>query len=211
MILNNIATLVKQPPILEGKVSDNCLAQVQNYCNQLIINEDIQTTKAYNLAGNIKHQYLYNNTENELLDIIEQTAYHYHKLIGNKFQQLWIDDLWVNFQSKYEYIPPHSHGGYLTFVFYVKVPYDLEIERLHSPRPNASINNPGDLYFHLYDLLGNLMLVPYNVSKDHEGKFILFDSKIMHGVFPFYHSNDYRIVIIGNIYTVETTSKSILY
>ena len=39
------------------------------------------------------------------------------------------------------------------------------------------------------------------VDKDMEGEIIVFDSKLLHVVYPFYTSNDYRMSLAGNVLT----------
>ena len=40
----------------------------------------------------------------------------------------FLEKLWCNFQKKDEFNPPHSHGGALSFVIYLKVPEELKKE-----------------------------------------------------------------------------------
>ena len=42
--------------------------------------------------------------------------------------KLFISDLWVNYQKKYEFNPPHSHSGVASFVIFIHIPYDLSEE-----------------------------------------------------------------------------------
>ena len=39
----------------------------------------------------------------------------------------FLEKLWCNFQKKDEFNPPHSHGGALSFVIYLKVPEELDM------------------------------------------------------------------------------------
>ena len=42
-------------------------------------------------------------------------------------------------------------------------------------------------------------MVSLNVDKSYVGKMIMFKSSQVHGVYPFYTSNDYRITVSGNL------------
>jgi len=111
---------------------------------------------------------------------------------------LYIEDLWCNFQKKYEFNPPHMHSGLVSFVIFIQIPYDLEKEEKYFPdvfeRGQASkfgfINSTPR---------GNLTADALSVDKTFEGRMLMFNASQMHYVSPFYTSDDYRLTVSGNI------------
>ena len=49
------------------------------------------------------------------------------------------------------------------------------------------------------DILGNIKNYVYQMEKDIEGYMVMFPSRLMHQVFPFYESDKERITISGNV------------
>ena len=125
-----------------------------------------------------------------------------------------------HFQKKYEYNPPHVHAGELSFIYWSKVPYTTKSETNAAPSPQANaisgvrstLNGatyfvfnrdawylehpgktiqPGDSYG------ANLVTLP--VTKKWEGVFCLFPSYQMHGVNPFYSSDECRVSYSANV------------
>ena len=41
--------------------------------------------------------------------------------------ELYLHDLWVNYQYKHEFNPYHFHGGMYSFVIWMKIPTDLSL------------------------------------------------------------------------------------
>ena len=121
--------------------------------------------------------------------------------ILNDNRPMVISSLWVNFQKKYEFNPPHIHGGLYSFIIFVNVPYELEDEM------KCFATNQDSLASKLYFLSpvplnfnrSGITRVEMNVDKSYEGKMILFPAHLQHGVFPFYTSDDHRITISGNL------------
>jgi hypothetical protein len=114
-------------------------------------------------------------------------------------KSLCIQDLWVNFQSKYEYNPLHIHMGVFSFVIYIQIPYLLEEE---DKLPNTiNSNTKTNSRFYFYGTLedGSIKDCCLNIDKSWEGKMIIFPSSLSHQVFPFYTSDDYRISVAGNL------------
>jgi len=107
-------------------------------------------------------------------------------------------DMWVNYQTKNEYVPLHHHEGVLSWVLWVKIPYDVNEER------KEDLDDKGDsitasFNFCYFDIAGNQRTFPIAVDKSHEGVLMMFPSKLLHQVNPFYKSEGERISISGNI------------
>ena len=126
--------------------------------------------------------------------------FHAGYFILSEDRPLKISAMWVNFQKKYEFNPPHIHGGVYSFIIFVNIPYELEDElRQFKTKTNAT----SKLYFTtpcpLYWNRCGIVRTDINVDKSFEGKIIIFPAHLQHGVFPFYTSDDYRITISGNV------------
>jgi hypothetical protein len=107
-------------------------------------------------------------------------------------------DMWVNYQKKNEYVPLHHHEGVLSWVLWVKIPYDVNEER------KEDLDDKGDAIttcfnFCYFDIAGNQRTLPIPVDKSQEGVLMMFPSKLLHQVNPFYKSDGERISVSGNI------------
>jgi len=114
-----------------------------------------------------------------------------------------LQNLWVNYQRKGEFNPPHTHTGSYSFVIWIQVPYYSHEEFNH---PSSSYNNKirpgalsGSFMFQYTNILGEIRDMYYEADKTYEGYCFLFPAKLTHQVFPFYSSDDYRITLSGNI------------
>lgn len=116
-----------------------------------------------------------------------------------KKYNLQLIDCWINFQEKGEYNPLHNHSGDLSFVIWLKIPYELKDEFNHPScvKSNAKIascfqfGNVQNIYS---DRIEDLIFV----DKSYEGKAIVFHAKLQHQVYPFFTSNETRISVSGN-------------
>ena len=111
-----------------------------------------------------------------------------------------LNQCWVNYQQKAEFNPPHSHSGYLSFVIWMKVPYDSDKEINAGPGTESNIKLNGQFTFYYVNSLGQMSTEYIPIDKTMENQFILFPSCIYHSVHPFYSSDDYRISVAGNFY-----------
>ena len=110
---------------------------------------------------------------------------------------LYLHSLWVNYMKKHEFNPPHKHTGVLSFIIFVKIPYNLKEEENQFPITNLQHTSKLGFLNTLSD--GSINLKVINVDKSYEGKMLMFPSAQMHEVFPFYTSDDYRITVSGNL------------
>jgi len=164
------------------------------------------------LIGHIKKEYHIDNIDDEfknfiLKDCLANPIIFSHTQRINILSQsckFYIDDLWVNFQKKHEFNPPHTHSGLYSFVIFVKIPYDLKKEEkcfsdIEENKLNVRYNHTSKFAFLNVDYTGEIRCDLLNVDKSFEGKMIMFPAKQSHQVFPFYTSNDYRITVSGNL------------
>jgi hypothetical protein len=161
----------------------------------------IADTRLYYLMDKIKTEYLDKNIQTNLTNI----DYCPKMVLGNQNE-------WVNFQEKYEFNPPHSHSGVLSFVIWYDIPFYMEDELLKSPSQKTEFDKRENGYFNFIPRLGEptmhtSMSVPIAADKRLNGTICLFPSSLSHSVYPFYSSDDYRITFSGNL-RFENFSKS---
>ena len=158
------------------------------------------------LAGQITKEYQITKSR-ELLDpFLEE--------MGRAFQKEWdyypkenpnknlkVDSVWVNMQKKLEVNPLHNHDGTLSFVAWLHVPFKLEDERnMPNCKNSRTVELASTFQFVYTTALGTIANCPMFVESGWEGKIIMFPSKLLHMVYPFQTSDDYRISIAGNLY-----------
>ena len=194
------------------KVPSNLSAEVETKCNKLL--EDTSLHQPYNerLVGHINEEYQLPLSENFQKYLFELFKFYceeagdkeYSRIIGmcsSPPQFNFALDNWVNFQSKYEYNPPHYHTGLFSWVLWHKIPFTNENEKRYGPgykkHPDHK-NYNGNFIFQFADGF-NICDHDFPVDNKWEGSIVLFPSALTHQVFPFYTSDDYRITVAGNI------------
>jgi len=190
------------------KAPQNVLNELKQQVDNLQSNFDKGKKYNYSLAGEIKHEYQIkpqSQTKQYIKDLSQQfenesqyMTSHYSPLPTLKF-----NNLWVNFQQKYEYNPIHNHLGAYSFVIWYQIPFTFEDEKKYSYNQQKHNNRsyPGQfsfIYPCLYPKVG-VSICPLNIDKSKEGYVAIFPSNLDHTVHPFYSSNEYRITIAGNI------------
>ena len=186
---------------LQSKVSDDILGQVKEEAKYILENESEFEKYNKDLAGNIEKEYSIQKSSEILKNDLIALANEHHKHIkGNEDYPHWnLTSMWINFQKKYEHNPLHDHGGNLSFVMWVQIPYDLqeELELSNCKTSNAPTNS---LFSFVYTgVFGEIIDKEINVDKSYEGTIIMFNANLKHLVYPFHTSDDYRISISGNI------------
>ena len=114
-----------------------------------------------------------------------------------------LQELWVNFQKKYEFNPIHKHRGIFSFVIWMEIPYDLEAE--YSLPWVRQSNSQRASNFVFVDSLGGSTAI--EVDKTFEGVCCFFPSNLKHLVYPFYTSEQKRVSISGNLTLVDKNFK----
>jgi len=118
-----------------------------------------------------------------------------------------LDSLWVNFQNKHQFNPPHDHSGVYSFVIWMQIPTSYKEQSklpiagkdgFISDHSNECVSN---FSFSYTDILGKTQQYIYKMEKEVEGLLVLFPSNLTHQVFPFYKSDDVRVSISGNLQT----------
>jgi len=158
------------------------------------------------LAGQIERQYKLDKSKKHIEDLILPFAQEYDRIFNyfksfkclSTIPDITLDDVWVNFQKKYEYNPPHDHSGVLSFVIWVNIPYTSTDEKLYSPGYNSISPKSGNFEFFYINNVNGISVETISVSKETELTCIIFPSTFVHQVYPFYTSDDYRISVAGN-------------
>ena len=110
----------------------------------------------------------------------------------NKPNVLRLDQLWINFQHKYDFNPPHDHSGVFSFVMFGDI--DEKIFTENVPPTNAKVS--GKLCFQYGEKISGLQANNFTVEP-YRGLMYVFPATLQHYVAPFY--TDYeRISISGN-------------
>ena len=164
----------------------------------------------HSLAGQITKEYQITKSR-ELLDpFLEEMSKAYQEewnyspdknsnnFDGNK--DLKVESVWVNMQKKLEVNPLHKHDGVLSFVAWLYVPFKLEDEKkMENVKNSRTVQLTSTFQFVYTTVLGTIANAPLFVESGWEGKIIMFPAPLLHMVYPFQTSDEYRISIAGNL------------
>ena len=186
-------------------------AEIYQALNQEIV--DIHTNDKdiirmnLTLAGQITKEYQITKSLPLLNPFLEE--------MGRAYQQRWdyypkenpnnnklkVESVWVNMQKKLEVNPLHSHDGTLSFVAWLHVPFKLEDERnMPNCKNSRTVELASTFQFVYTTALGTIANCPMFVESGWEARIVMFPAKLLHIVYPFQTSDDYRISIAGNLY-----------
>lgn len=112
-------------------------------------------------------------------------------ILGNKIE---LKQAWVNFMTKFESNPLHTHDEDLSFVIFTEVPEGLKKEFDEGLNPNSK---PGTINF-LYKLENRRELQNEHTFFPRVGDFFIFPASLHHYVNSF-KSEGERISISGNL------------
>ena len=160
------------------------------------------------LAGNLSESYQLIDTDSIFTkNAIQPLVNEYINASGanKKGLKLELAGLWVNFQNKHEFNPPHNHNGTYSFVIWMKIPYTSEEEFKQSFLDGVRHEDKkvGCFEFQYTNMLGNIVSTTYTMSPEVEGHMLLFPSELMHQVYPFYTSDEQRVSISGNVWAMD--------
>ena len=149
-----------------------------------------------NLAGIIKHEHkidpkkLFPILISYIQSYVKAYAEHYNKPLGNKLELI---AAWVNYMTKFESNPIHTHDDDLSFVLFTQVPNNLKKEY------NKNIGNtkPGAINF-IYKLEKRNELINQHSFFPAVGELYIFPACLNHYVNGF-QSEGERISVSGNI------------
>jgi hypothetical protein len=192
-----------------GKIDDDLFSSIKSEIDFIQTNKNSYKEYNSNLAGNIEEEYNLEKTYLKISEFMSESAneyvrnYNFPFDVEGKAISCYVSKCWVNFQKKHEFNPIHNHGGDLSFVIWIKLPYNMEDELSLPSVKKSNTPRAGTFCFVYTDNLGRVISSPIYADKKHEQTFMLFPASLAHVVYPFYTSDDYRISISGNI-RIET-------
>ena len=107
--------------------------------------------------------------------------------------EYFLKSLWVNFQKRYEFNPPHNHSDSLSFVIFLQVPPEITAEQKSYVGDGVG---PGSLEFFYGE--GNRQAITSYLVPPVEKEMYIFPSWLKHYVAPFF-SNVTRVSVSGNV------------
>ena len=155
------------------------------------------------LVGHLARSLTLPDIEGKLNECVTNLAKHlYDGFYIPQLEQgiLTAKDLWVNFQQKYDFNPVHDHRGALSFVIWMKIPYEYKNEA-NTARTKGIADGcmSGCFQFLFTSMLGQIVKHSYFLNPSYEGTILIFPSTFNHTVYPFFTSDEDRISISGNI------------
>ena len=178
------------PFLYKTSLEQGEIKKIKNLCSK--------ESKDYrnNLAGLIKHEHVIDVKEmfpiiSAYINSYVQAQLDYSgKLLGTKIELI---SSWVNYMTKFESNPMHTHDDDLSFVIFTEIPKELREEY------NNSIGNtkPGAINF-----INSLDIRPQIISQHtffpEVGDFFIFPSSLHHFVNSFQCKGE-RVSISGNL------------
>jgi hypothetical protein len=199
---------------IKAVLSDEQIKPIKDEINFIKNNFDNEVKFNYSLAGNIEKEYELKSScpyiESLLLPLAQaylfKNNYKRYLLEGQKRYSDSKDEItnikliraWVNFQNKYEFNPIHNHGGFLSFVIWIDIPFliDDELKQAHVKDSNTKL--AGNFSFMYIDILGDIHDFAIAADKNYNNGLLLFPAKLQHLVYPFFTSDKQRISVSGN-------------
>ena len=159
------------------------------------------------LAGQITKEYEISKSRTLLDPFLEemgrayQKHWNYYPQENPNDNKLKVESVWVNMQKKLEVNPLHNHDGTLSFVAWLHMPFKLEDERnMENVKYSRTVELASTFQFVYNNVLGTIANCPLFVESGWEATICMFPSKLLHIVYPFQTSDDYRISIAGNLH-----------
>ena len=200
---------------MQAFLSEEQIKPVKDEINS-IINNNYDNTEKFNyfLAGNIDKEYglskCFKYVEDLLLPVVhsymninnyKQSIVEDYILLGihqENLSEIQLLDLWVNYQSKYEFNPPHIHNGVMSFVLWVDIPYSMGDEKNNPSIKDSVLPCAGCFQFIYTNIINESSQLNIPADKQYNNGLVMFPAKLQHAVYPFYTSDKYRISVAGN-------------
>lgn len=193
---------------IRSKFTNEELKPIRDEIAELQSNFDSQKNTRMNaqLAGNLEREFelvkSHSYIENLMLPYIREydERFNLSSLYGHnkKDSNIVLDETWVNFQQKNEFNPLHNHSGIFSFVIWLNVPYDIDVELEFGPGKDSNTPCSGLFEFTYVFTNGAVRTHKIPVDKNTENDFLVFPSTLLHQVYPFHTSEGYRISVSGN-------------
>jgi hypothetical protein len=189
------------PPIFQTIIPDDFCRELLSVA--LTLNKKDHDCN-FDLAGNLKYGRSY-RYELEFMKKVEPALLDYARAFfdmldkqhntkqmhNTTYDTLYLDSLWVNFNQKHDFNPPHSHNGDISFVIYLDVPQEIFEVQADSNCPEA-----GQIVFEYGDKICDFMYDNFKV-KPFNSLMLLFPAKLRHYVAPYWVDKQ-RISVAGN-------------
>ena len=180
------------PFLYKTTLTENELEDIKNLCVK-----DPKKDTRQDLAGLIKHEYKIDRIKlfPILLPYFESYAKAYQSYCGRSLgSKIELVASWVNYMTKFESNPIHTHDEDLSFVIFTKISEELKQEWNNTV---SSGTKPGSLNFVI-----SLDNKPTSINKHNfqpnERDFYIFPSDLNHFVNHF-QTNGERISVSGNL------------
>ena len=193
--------------LTEGKIPTQIYQALNKEIVDIHTNDNDIVRMNRSLAGQITKEYQITKSRQLLDPFLEemgrayQKEWNYYPKENPNNNKLTVESVWVNMQKKLEVNPLHNHDGTLSFVAWLHVPFKLEDERnMENCKNSRTVELASTFQFVYTTALGSIVNCPMFVESGWEGRIVMFPSKLLHVVYPFQTSDDYRISIAGNLY-----------
>ena len=193
--------------LTDGKIPPEIYQALNREIVDIHTNDKDIVRMNYTLAGQITKEYQITKSLPLLNPYLEemgrayQKEWNYYPKENPNDNKLKVESVWVNMQKKLEVNPLHNHDGTLSFVAWLHVPFKLEDERnMENCKNSRTVELASTFQFVYTTALGNIANCPMFVESGWEGNIVMFPAKLLHMVYPFQTSDDYRISIAGNLH-----------
>jgi hypothetical protein len=193
-------------PIEMHKFKGLELMSLENEVDEILTN-NFKDAVPYNpsLIGHIKHEYELSKCKYDIEKLLLPWANKFKSKNKNipEDTKFYLKTLWVNYQQKYEYNPLHNHNGALSFVIWLKIPYNqIEEKLVFNHVLDGHKQNGTFVFFNAMPDTFGISTTQVYLDKEHERMMCMFPALMYHGVNPFYTSDEFRISVSGNFHIV---------
>lgn len=187
------------PPIFQTTVTDEVVRSLLDESKNLSEKDDFN----HNLAGNLKYgrSYTYGDSYRMQMEpILKEKVNTYFDMLRmqykgemdvEQYKNIRLESLWINFNKKHDFNPPHDHKGIVSFVIYCKVPREILEDQADTNTPVA-----GSIVFEYGDKICSFMHNYFKVNP-FENLMMIFPAGLRHYVPPFWSDHE-RISVSGN-------------
>jgi hypothetical protein len=194
---------------LSTSLTDEELKPIKNEIADIQNNYNLAVPYNTHLVGSIQKQFKLLKclpyVENLLIDLVETYRQEFKldkfdriTYLRDKKVRLKLISLWTNIQEKNEFNPMHNHYGSVSFIIWIKLPYNIEDEIKVFPKNLSNGHKSGHFEFNYLDPHGKMRCATLPIDKKHENRLVMFPSETHHTVYPFFTSDDCRISVSGN-------------
>ena len=169
------------PTLGKGRLSKKIIRVINDQVDKTIISK--KNDYSANLASQIKSEIKFSNSfikKNVSKELIKNIKDYLKRSEVKNIKEIKIINLWVVRQLKNEYNPIHYHGGELSGVGYLKIPKNMNLNKMVK---NKKIKTNGTIDF-INGQRSFLSKSIYNLNP-RLGDLVLFPNYLMHTAYPF--------------------------